>query len=148
MTALTSYRPRTGLDLLRHDPFFNRLFGDWGDDLDTNSRGWTPALDLIEHEDSFEVRLDVPGIDPKDIEVTLQNDLLIMRGERKTTHEEKDAQGKIHRRETWEGRFERSVRLPSGVNAGKVKAHGKDGVLEIMLPKAQEAIGRRIAIES
>ena len=148
MTALTKYRPATGLDLLRHDPFFHRIFGDWGEDLDTNTRGWMPALDLVERDDAYEVHLDVPGIDPKDIEVTLQNDLLIVRGERKTAHEEKDAEGKVHRRESWEGRFERSIRLPGGVNAGKVKAKGKDGVLEITLPKAQEAIGRRIQIES
>ena len=148
MTALTTFRPRTGMDLLRRDPFFNRLFGDWMDDIEPDTRNWMPSVDVVERAEHYEVRVDVPGIDPKDIEVTLQNDVLTVRGERHGESTEKDSEGKVLRQESWTGRFERSVRLPGNVESGKVKAKGKDGVLTISLPKAKESIGRRIAIES
>ncbi|HKK72539.1 MAG TPA: Hsp20/alpha crystallin family protein [Candidatus Krumholzibacteria bacterium] len=149
MTALTRYRPRTGLDILRQDPFFTRLFGEWApDELDQDTQQWMPSLDLVEHEDTYEIRVDVPGIDPKDIEVMLQNDVLIIRGERHGSSEKETEEGKVLRRESWNGRFERSIRLPGGVNAAKVKAKGRDGVLQVTLPKAEESIGRRISIES
>lgn len=147
MTSLTSFRPRTGLDLLRNDPFFRRILGDWDDELEQNGRTWAPALDLVEHPDSYEVRIDVPGIDPKDVELTLQNDVLVVRGERHTETEKTDDTGSVLRREVWSGRFERAVRLPGGIEAGKVKARGKDGVLTVTLPKAKEHIGRRIVVE-
>jgi len=149
MTALTRYRPRTGLEILRQDPFFTRLFGEWApDELDQDTQQWMPSLDLVEHEDTYEIRVDVPGIDPKDIEVMLQNDVLIIRGERHGSSEKETEEGKVLRRESWNGRFERSIRLPGGVNAAKVKAKGRDGVLQVTLPKAEESIGRRISIES
>lgn len=148
MTAITNYRPRTEMDFFRRDPLFGRLFDGWFDDLSENVRQWTPALDLVDEGDHFEVRIDVPGADPKDIEIHLQNDVLTVRGQRHFEHEEKGDDAKVLRRETFTGRFERSVRLPGGVDADEVKARGEHGVLKITLPKAKEAIGRKIQIES
>lgn len=147
MTSLTHYRPRTGMDLLSDDPFFRRLFGDWTNDVDEDARSWAPALDLIEHPTEYEVHVDTPGIDPKEIEVTLRDDVLVIRGERHGTTEHEDEKSKMLRRETWAGRFERAVRLPGGVDAAKVKARGKDGVLIITMPKAEQNVGRRITVQ-
>ena len=148
MTALTQYRPRNEMDFFRRDPFFGRLFDGWFDELNENVRQWSPNLDLVEHGDHYEALIDLPGMDPKNIEVNLQNDVLTVRGQRSFEHEERDEDTKVLRRETFSGRFERSIRLPGGVDADKVKAKGENGVLKITLPKAKEAIGRRIQIES
>jgi HSP20 family protein len=96
-----------------------------------------PQLDVSEDDKSFAVRVDLPGLDEKDIEVTLSDRVLTIRGEKK---EEKEAKEKeYYRRERAYGTFRRSIEIPAAVDATKIEASFKKGVLSIRLPKTKEA---------
>jgi HSP20 family protein len=105
-----------------------------------------PALDMSETADSIQIRMDVPGVDAKDVDVQLNNNVLTVRGEKKEEREEK---GKTwHRVERREGSFSRSVVLPCGVKEGAIDARCRDGVLTITLPKCDEAKSKKIDVKS
>jgi HSP20 family protein len=106
---------------------------DLGTDIDV---AWNPRLDLIETKDNFEVRADLPGLDRKDIDISLDRDTLVIKGEKKIEKEESDKH--FHRKERHYGSFYRAMRLPGEVEAEKIDATFKDGVLRIMLPKTEE----------
>jgi HSP20 family protein len=108
--------------------------------------GWAPAVDMIERDDEIVLRADLPGLDEKDIEVTVQNSTLVIRGERKTEREEKKEN--YYYSERGYGAFARTLALPATVEAEKVKATFKKGVLEVHLPKAKEAKGTKIEIKA
>jgi HSP20 family protein len=144
MTNLTRWSPRTELDAVTRDPFFRRIF-DVFDGMERGEREWLPALDVVETEKEIEVRLEIPGIDPKDVEVNLQSDVLTIRGERKFERDEKQ-ENRYHLREQAYGTFQRAVRLPCHVNPDKVEAGARNGVMTITLPKADEHVGRRITV--
>jgi HSP20 family protein len=108
---------------------------------------WTPRLDVKETDDAYVVQMDVPGIDKKDIHVTLEDGLLSVSGNRKAEHQEEGANGTWHRVERSWGSFERHLRLGDGVDADNVKAEAKDGVLTIRVPKKETAKPRVIAVE-
>jgi HSP20 family protein len=96
-----------------------------------------PAVDLIERADAFEVHAELPGMDEKDIAVTISGDVLTIKGEK---HEEKDEKKPdFHLRERRFGSFERALRVPEGVDAAKIEAAFKKGVLTVTLPKTAEA---------
>ncbi|MBC8317845.1 MAG: Hsp20/alpha crystallin family protein [Desulfobulbaceae bacterium] len=98
---------------------------------------WAPRLDVSESDKSIEIVADLPGMEKKDINVSLENDLLTIKGERK---EEKEEKGKhFHTIERRSGSFYRTLRLPTEVQSGKINASFKDGVLKITLPKAKTA---------
>jgi HSP20 family protein len=106
---------------------------------------WTPRLDVSETDKSIEIVADLPGMEKKDINVTLENDLLTIKGERK---EEKEEKGKhYHTIERRSGSFYRTLRLPTEVQSGKINASFKDGVLKIALPKAKAAKKKIAQIE-
>jgi HSP20 family protein len=147
MSALIRWSPRTPLlDAFRRDPFFGTLFSDLGSELDTSEGSWAPTMDLVEEKDALLARFDLPGIDPKEVELSLQGDLLTIKGERREEREEKDS--KSLRREQFYGAFQRTVKLPCNVDVEKVRANSKNGVMVIRMPKAAEFVGRRIPIES
>lgn len=98
---------------------------------------WVPSIDLSETKDSYIVKAEIPGMEAKDIDITLQDDLLTIRGEKKQEKEEKDEN--YHFVERSYGSFTRSIRLPQEVKGDKIKASYKDGVLKITLPKSEEA---------
>ena len=107
--------------------------------------GWTPAVDIKEEEDRYVVKADVPGVDLKEIDITVENSVLSVKGERKEEHEEKgDGYRRIERRS---GSFERRFTLPEGVDAESIKASGRDGVLVIDIPKAEARKPRKISIQ-
>ena len=108
---------------------------------DETRRGWMPALDLEETPEAFVLHLEVPGVDPKEIELSIEDDHLKIRGSKNV--EERDWR-RVERRR---GAFERLVRLPGAVDAGRVKAEAKDGVLTVTLPKREEAKTRRIPVK-
>jgi HSP20 family protein len=112
----------------------------WGE----RERGWLPAVDIVDHKDEVVVHADLPGLDEKDIEVTVQDNMLTIRGERKEEKEEKKED--YYQAERTYGAFARTLTLPAGVDADKVKATFKKGVLEVHLPKSKEAKGRKIEI--
>jgi HSP20 family protein len=114
-------------------------------DFDFAARGFAVPIDFSEDDDTYTVRADLPGIDKADIEVSLTDRLLTIKGEKKTATEEGDKK-RYYRRETWSGRFERSLTLPSTADASSVKADLKDGVLTISMHKSEEAKPRQINI--
>lgn len=107
---------------------------------------WSPALDVEESEDAFTLHVELPGVSPDDVDVSLEENVLTIEGERRF-YDEREAEG-FRRIERHFGRFHRSIRLPDRVNAEAVKATARDGLLTIVVPKAEEAKPRRIAIES
>jgi len=127
----------------------NRLFDTvWQGDLDVARifyRDWVPALDVAETDDAVVVKAEVPGIDPKDIEVTLTGGLLTIKGEKRQEAEESDE--RLHRVERSYGSFTRTVDIPEEVDPDAIRAECKDGVLTVTLPKKPEAKGRQIEID-
>ena len=114
----------------------------WGE----GERGWAPAVDMVDHKDEIVLRADLPGLTEKDVEVSVQDSMLTITGERKI--ETEDKKDDYYYAERSYGRFTRSLTLPAGVDADKVKATFKNGVLEVHLPKAPEAKGRKIDIKA
>jgi HSP20 family protein len=106
--------------------------------------GWTPALDMHEDKDNIIVHAELPGMKKEDIDISLHEGCLSISGERKSEKEHKDAE--VYRSERFVGRFQRTVSLPSAVDAEKVKASYKDGVLTITLPKTEEAKPKHIDV--
>lgn len=115
-------------------------------DLTTGEEvGWAPRLDLTETEANIEVKAELPGMERKDIAITLDRDLLLIKGEKK---EEKEEKGRYyHRVERRYGTFCRSVRLPAKVTEEKINATFKDGVLTITLPKMETEVKKITNIE-
>lgn len=106
---------------------------------------WFPSLDVSETDTDYIVKVEVPGIDPKDINISLMNNLLTIKGEKKQEKEEKDEN--YHLIERSYGSFTRSIRLPSQVQSDKINATYKNGVLKITLPKTEEAKKKEIKIQ-
>ncbi len=139
--------PLSGFPSLRKEMerFFDR-FGDW-EFPELRALGeWTPTLDLSETRDAFVVKAETPGIEPKEIQVSLESQVLTIKGEKKQEKEEKDEQ--YYRVERGYGAFMRSVRLPAPVDGGKVTAAFKNGLLTVTLPKAPELKGTFIPIKT
>jgi HSP20 family protein len=124
------------------DRVFESTFGSNFRPLGTLSR-WTPAVDVYQDKDQFTVVAEVPGLEKEEIEISLHGDTLTISGERKPQEKEAD-QG--FRTERFFGKFQRSLTLPSVVNAEKVKASYKDGLLQVVLPKAEEAKPKQIEV--
>ncbi|HHT9120465.1 MAG TPA: Hsp20/alpha crystallin family protein [Candidatus Hypogeohydataceae bacterium YC41] len=120
------------------DEFFRRggLMREWR---------WAPAVDVVETPDTVIVRAELPGIDPKDVDISVSGDTLTIKGEKK---EEKEEKGKtFYRMERSYGAFVRSIELPTPVEADKAKADYKNGVLEITLPKVEQVKAKKIPIK-
>lgn len=112
--------------------------------LESPLRGWAPPLDVHEDKDGFTIRAELPGMKREDIEVSVQDGALVISGERQA---EKVNEGtEIHRQERYFGRFSRALTLPTAVAGDKVTANYKDGILTVVLPKAEEAKPKRITI--
>ena len=107
---------------------------------------WAPSLDLSESKEAFVVKAEVPGMEPRDIQVSLQENLLTIKGEKKQEKEEKDE--RYHRVERNYGAFARSVRLPVAVDGSKVDARFKNGLLTVTLPKMPGAKGTTIPVKA
>ena len=106
--------------------------------------GWTPALEIYEDKDNIYVRAELPGMKKEEIELSLHDGSLSISGERKNEEKFKDAE--VYRAERFFGRFQRTVSLPTPVQADKVKAQYKDGILSVTLPKAEEAKPKHIDV--
>jgi HSP20 family protein len=107
-----------------------------------SSNRWTPALDVYQDKDQFTVVAELPGLKKEDIELSLHDGVLTISGERK--QEKKAEEG--YKNERFFGRFQRTVSLPSSVDGNKVKATYQDGILKIVLPKAEEAKPKQIEV--
>jgi HSP20 family protein len=128
----------------------NRLF-DWTFGAGTGESMldgglWAPAVDIVQEGDRFRVRADLPGMKREEIEVTVNGDTLTISGEKKRESETK--QESQFRAERYYGKFSRSLTLPSSVDPSKVEATYRDGVLDISVPKSEEARARSIKIQA
>jgi HSP20 family protein len=107
--------------------------------------GWIPAIDLRENKDDMVLRAELPGMKREDIDVSLHGDMITLSGERKEEKDFKDSE--VYRSERFLGKFQRSFTLPCAVDAGKVQADYKDGVLTVTLPKAEESRPKQIEVK-
>ncbi|MGD9014493.1 MAG: Hsp20/alpha crystallin family protein [Candidatus Omnitrophota bacterium] len=110
-----------------------------------DEKAWAPAVDIYDNKSNLVIKADLPGMTQKDIDVSVEDDVLRIKGEKKKEHEEK--RDNYFRLERSYGYFERSFALPSNVDATKVKAAYKDGVLELTLPKKEEAKPKQIKVD-
>jgi HSP20 family protein len=108
------------------------------------STAWAPALDISERKDAYLVTVELPGLKPEDLDITMEDGLLTIQGERQFTSESSEQQ--FHRVERRYGAFRRSITLPAHVMAEGIQASFEDGVLEILVPKAEEATPKRIQV--
>jgi HSP20 family protein len=126
------------------DRTFSRFFGR---ESDTESAPWYPAIEVAERNGQLQVHAELPGVKPEDVKVEVTDNALILQGERKYEHEDK--QGGVYRSERRYGRFYREIPLPEGANADQAKAQFRDGVLEVVLPVPEQKSNRRtIPIEA
>lgn len=123
----------------------DRLLRDFFDSGSTeNYRPSAPAADLYETEDAYVAEMELPGFERENINVTLEQGVLTVTGNRSGEREE--SEGEYHLRERRTGRFQRSFRMPESVNVDDVEAHFSNGILEVRMPKAAEARSRKIEV--
>lgn len=144
--TLIRWEPTRELSSLQSD--VNRLFNAFFDTPATGNdaaiRRWVPAMDLVETDDHFILRADLPGLTEQDVSIDLEDTVLTVSGERKVEHG--DGQEGYYRVERATGSFSRSLTLPEGVDADAIEASFANGVLEIRIPKPEERKPRKVAI--
>ena len=144
---LVPWRPFGGeLSSLRRemDNLWNRFFGETAL-ARRAAEEWWPTVDMSETKDSFIVKAELPGLDAKDVEVSISGDVLTIKGERKKEEEEKDEHH--YRAERYYGSFQRSFQLPTSIKADKIEAAFDKGVLKVTLPKVEEAKKKKIEVK-
>lgn len=153
--ALIRWNPARDLetspfDMLNMQKEINRMFdrffrGNLTEEESLVPSGWCPAVDIAEHDNEFVVKMELPGVGKEDVKITMQNDVLMIHGEKK---QEKQSKGSnYHRVERSYGAFQRSFTLPATVKADKIDATFTDGILNIKLPKAEEAKPKQIEVK-
>lgn len=146
MNGMSRYYPRDVAGLQDEvERMFRHVFSGEGETPST-AGAWSPALDVEEDEEAFTLHVELPGVDPQDVEVSLEENVLTIGGERRF-YDERSQEG-FRRIERRFGRFHRSIRLPDRVAGDQVKAQYKEGLLTIEVPKAEEAKPRRIEVQS
>ena len=145
ITRYNPYNPQTGLqDEIKQ--VFERFFGDGeGDHSNVVTSQWVPRVDIKEEKDRFVILADIPGVDPKDIEIHMEKGILTIRGERSA--EAREEHQRWSRVERSYGVFHRRFALPDSANADGISATGRHGVLEIAIPKKPETTPRRIQVQ-
>ncbi|MCH9048595.1 MAG: Hsp20/alpha crystallin family protein [Proteobacteria bacterium] len=150
--ALVRYEPWNLLDRLQRgfnlhnllDPYAREVEGE--DNSNVVTSHWRPAVDIKEEEDRFVIYADLPGVDPEDIEITMEQGVLTLKGERsEETTKEREGYKRVER---VNGSFYRRFSLPDIADAERIEAKGKNGVLEITLPKQEKAKPKRITVKS
>jgi len=127
---------------------FDRVFGrraTTGREGGLSAASWAPAVDISERKDAYVVTAEVAGVRPEELEVTLEDGLLTIQGERRMDEESSDRQ--YHRVERRYGAFRRSITLPSQVQADAIEANCSDGVLQVFVPKAESAKPKKISVQ-
>ena len=127
------------------DDFIERFFYEWPSFETDTDITWSPRVDVNETENDITIDVELPGIDKKDVKVEVKNNVLSISGERKM--EKKIENTESSRIERHYGKFERTFGLPDTVEAGKVSAKYKDGILALTLPKTEKAKTKEIAVE-
>ena len=124
----------------------------WLDDIFEDAFDWTegtfvPELNVYETAKAFEVTVELPGMNKDDFDISLNDNVLTISGERRATHGEKEKDRTYHRVESRFGQFSRSLPLPNVADIDKIEAHYENGVLAITIPKLKEKAGRKIKIK-
>src|SRR5579872_1123247 len=136
------------MQLIRYQPWghydlVDRLLA--GHAQNSTAADWTPAVDIKEEAERFVIHADIPGVDPKDIEISMEDGVLSLSGERKSeARSEQDGWTRTERRT---GRFLRRFTLPEGTDAEGISAQGSHGVLEIVIPKIAKVAPRKISVK-
>ena len=143
--ALVRYEPWNAVDQLRKE--MDRLFDTGASQGNSNvvTSDWSPAVDVKETDQGFVIIADIPGVDPKDIEVHMENGILTIKGQRES--EKKEEREGYKRIERSYGSFYRRFSLPDTANADKINAKSKNGVLEVTIPKHDKVQPRKIAVQ-
>ncbi|MBI4640347.1 MAG: Hsp20/alpha crystallin family protein [Candidatus Tectomicrobia bacterium] len=143
--TLVSWKPFGELSTLRRemDRLFERILGE-SPGLEISAGSWIPRLDMSETKDNVTIKAELPGLEIKDLDVSISGDTLIIKGEKKEEKEEKDEH--YHLVERYHGTFSRMVRIPAPVASEKIKATFKNGVLTITIPKTEEARRKAISV--
>ena len=147
------------MSIVKWDPFkdlvnlrdtMNRMFSEsgpprrgWDEDFTTSS--WAPRVDIFEKGDNIVMKAELPGISKEDIDINVENNILTLKGERKREKEVEEEN--FYRIERYHGTFSRSFTLPRTVDPEKIDAKYRDGVLELTLPRAEEAKQKKIQIK-
>ena len=127
------------------DRLFRGAFSAQPGETELSTRSWAPPVDIYETEDAIVLKAELPGVDPKDVDVRVEDNTLYLKGERKFEKEVKEQN--YHRVERSYGSFARSFSLPNSISADKVKAEFKDGLLTLTMPKREEAKPKTIKID-
>jgi len=147
MTTLARWTPLR--DAFRLHNEMNRLFDfglpTYGAEGENLATGWAPPVDIYEDTEGLTMRAEIPGFNPGDIDLNIENNTLTLKGERKL--EKEDKKENYHRVERFYGTFSRSFSLPSTVDTEKVRADSKNGVLTIFLPRREETKPRQIQVK-
>ena len=115
------------------------------DEANVATASWTPSVDITENDDAFTILADIPGVDPKDIEISMDKGVLSIKGERKSEKvEEKENYRRVERQR---GQFYRRFTLPESADADKIEAKSEHGVITITIPKQEVAVSRRIEVK-
>ena len=145
--AIVRWEPFTNLVSAQRE--FDRLFKDaftpFMGEGELSTRTWAPPVDIYETENDIVLKAELPGVEPKDVEVKVEDNTLYLKGERKFEKEVKNES--YHRVERSYGSFARSFSLPNSISTDKVKAEFKDGLLTLTLPKREEAKPRTVKID-
>jgi HSP20 family protein len=143
---LTPWKPFRELSAIRDEThkIWNRFFREGA--LEPSQGAWAPALDVSETKDNIVVKAEIPGMDAKNIEISLSGDILTIKGEKKQEKEEKDED--YHLVDRSYGSFYRSIHLPQEVQGNKITAKCKDGILKIDMPKSEKAKAKEIKIKA
>ncbi len=133
------------MDLVRFDPF--SMFREFDRYIDRSpaSTAWAPRVDVIDLEESILIRVDIAGVDPADIDLTLEDHTLKISGSR--TLDESAETVTYHRREIFGGDFSRTLILPEGLAADKIAASADKGLLEVVIPRKPEVLPRKVKID-
>ena len=145
MARFLSLVPRVR-DYMPSEDLFDRFFEDWNmPSLFSQEERWVPAFDITENDKEYVVTAELPGMDSKDVDVSLSEGILSVKGEKK--HEKEEKKGNVHRFERRFGAFHRSFRIPGKVEVDKVDANFKDGILTLTLPKAEGTETKKIEVK-
>ena len=133
------------MDLVRFDPFsllseMDRLF----ERGVTATPTWAPRIDAFDREKELVIRVEVPGVKPEDVDITMEDRTLTISGKRQ--FEETTEQAGYHRREIFVGEFKRTLVLPEGLNAEEITAKAEDGILTVTVPRRPEVLPRKVKV--
>jgi HSP20 family protein len=146
--ALIRWEPVRELNTIQSEMnrLFNTFFEGGPGNGGTQLRRWLPAMDLVEIQDAFVLRADLPGVSESDVNIELDDNVLTISGERKAEHEERK-EG-YYRVERASGAFQRSLTLPEGVDPEAIEASFDNGVLEVRIPKPEQRKPRKVTISA